>query len=36
MTWPYVISPRVVEDALAEWIETVPAQKILGFGGDYS
>ncbi|MBE3131851.1 MAG: amidohydrolase family protein [Acidobacteria bacterium] len=35
MTWLYIISPRVAEDSLAEFIETVPGNKILGFGGDY-
>ncbi len=35
MTWSYVISPSYSERYLHEWIETVPANKILGFGGDY-
>lgn len=36
MCWTYVISPSYSERYLHEWIETVPANKILGFGGDYS
>ncbi len=35
LAWLYIISPRVAEDSLAEFIETVPGNKILGFGGDY-
>ena len=36
MCWTYVISPSYSERYLHEWIETVPANKIMGFGGDYS
>jgi predicted TIM-barrel fold metal-dependent hydrolase len=35
MCWLYVISPSYAERCLHEWIETVPASKIMGFGGDY-
>jgi hypothetical protein len=35
MCWLYVISPSYSERYLHEWIETVPASKIMGFGGDY-
>ncbi len=35
MCWMYVISPSYSERYLNEWIETVPASKIMGFGGDY-
>jgi uncharacterized protein len=35
MCWMYVISPSYSERYLHEWIETIPASKILGFGGDY-
>lgn len=35
MCWLYVISPSYSEKFLHEWIETVPASKIMGFGGDY-
>jgi len=36
MCWAYVISPSYSERYLHEWIETVPANKIMGFGGDYN
>jgi hypothetical protein len=36
MCWTYVISPSYSKRFLHEWIETVPANKIMGFGGDYS
>jgi predicted TIM-barrel fold metal-dependent hydrolase len=36
MCWLHVISPWVARRTLHEWIETVPANKILGFGGDYT
>ncbi|RLD38858.1 MAG: hypothetical protein DRI89_13990 [Bacteroidetes bacterium] len=36
MCWTYVISPSYSERYLHEWIETVPANKIMAFGGDYS
>lgn len=35
MCWLHIISPREAREALAEWIDTVPANKIMGFGGDY-
>lgn len=35
MCWSYVISPSYSKRYLHEWIETVPANKIMGFGGDY-
>ncbi len=35
MCWTYVISPTFASRFLNEAIETVPADKILGFGGDY-
>lgn len=35
MCWAYVISPSFAARFLHEAIETVPADKILGFGGDY-
>ena len=35
MCWLHIISPKVAREYLAEWIETVPANKIMGFGGDY-
>ena len=36
MCWTYVISPSYSERYLHEWLETVPANKIMAFGGDYS
>jgi len=35
MCWVYAISPCAARRALHEFIETVPANKIFGFGGDY-
>ncbi|MHB1415019.1 MAG: amidohydrolase family protein [Chloroflexota bacterium] len=35
MCWLPIISPSVARRALHEWIETVPGNKILAFGGDY-
>jgi len=35
MCWLHVISPTVSRRMLHEWIETVPSNKILAFGGDY-
>ncbi len=35
MCWTYVISPSFASRFLNEAIETVPADKVLGFGGDY-
>lgn len=36
MCWLHIISPSYSERYLHEWLETVPASKIMGFGGDYS
>jgi len=35
MCWLHIISPAVSRRALHEWLETVPQNKIIGFGGDY-
>ncbi|RPI24691.1 MAG: amidohydrolase [Acidobacteria bacterium] len=35
MCWVYVISPSYAYRFINEAIETVPADKLLGFGGDY-
>jgi len=35
LAWLHMISPHIARDALSEWLDTVPANKILGFGGDY-
>jgi len=33
--WAHIISPSVARRALGEFLETVPVNKIFGFGGDY-
>lgn len=35
MCWLHVISPFWARQALADWLDTVPCNKLLGFGGDY-
>lgn len=35
MSWMHIISPAKARTALAEWLDEVPVNKILGFGGDY-
>jgi predicted TIM-barrel fold metal-dependent hydrolase len=35
LCWLHIISPSVSVRALHEYLETVPANKIFGFGGDY-
>lgn len=35
LCWIYIISPSYSERYLHEWLETIPANKILAFGGDY-
>jgi hypothetical protein len=34
MNWTYSISPSYAQRYLNEWLETVPASKIMAFGGD--
>ena len=29
------INPKAYEDILSEWLELVPSNKIMAFGGDY-
>lgn len=36
MCWLHIISPHGARHALAEWLDTVPWNKIFGFGGDYA
>ncbi len=36
MCWTQAISPYYSERYLHEWLETVPANKIMAFGGDYT
>jgi uncharacterized protein len=35
MNWLYAISPSYSKRYLHEWLETVPAGKIMAFGGDF-
>ena len=35
MCWGHIISPAAARRALVEWLDAVPANKIIGFGGDY-
>lgn len=35
MCWAHVVSPQTSANILDEWLECVPANKIMGFGGDY-
>ena len=35
LCWLYIVSPSYSERYLHEWLETVPAAKIMAFGGDY-
>ena len=35
MCWAHIVSPNASVQALLEWIDTVPLNKISAFGGDY-
>jgi len=35
MAWMHIISPEIAVSALKTWIDLLPKNKILGFGGDY-
>lgn len=35
LCWVYIISPSYSIRYLNEWLETIPANKIMAFGGDY-
>jgi len=35
MCWAHIVSPVAARQTLDEWLEVVPYNKILGFGGDY-
>jgi uncharacterized protein len=35
MCWAHIVSPSASRRALHEFLDTVPANKIMGFGGDY-
>lgn len=34
LSWLYIISPGYAKHFLHEWLETIPANKIMAFGGD--
>jgi hypothetical protein len=34
MNWTYSISPTYAENFLREWLDAIPASKIMAFGGD--
>jgi len=36
LTWCHQLSPYMTEGMLNEWIDLVPSNKIIGFGGDHS
>lgn len=36
MCWMHIISDSRSRSALSEWLDEVPANKIMGFGGDYA
>ena len=35
LCWMHEINPRAYADVLSEWLEMVPNNKIMAFGGDY-
>ncbi len=35
MCWAHIVSPNASVNALLEWIDTIPLNKISAFGGDY-
>lgn len=35
LCWLYIISPSYAERYLHEWLETIPVNKIMAFGGDF-
>ena len=35
MAWMHAISPEISVRALRDWVDLVPRNKVLGFGGDY-
>ena len=35
MCWAHIISPAASMAALDDWLDSVPVNKIIGFGGDY-
>jgi predicted TIM-barrel fold metal-dependent hydrolase len=35
LCWIHVVSPKAARSILSEWLDMVPSNKILAFGGDY-
>jgi predicted TIM-barrel fold metal-dependent hydrolase len=35
LCWVHEINPRAYEEILDEWLELVPSNKVMAFGGDY-
>lgn len=35
LCWTHIVSPQMSISALNEWLDLVPHNKLLGFGGDY-
>lgn len=35
MCWGHAVSPEGARNALVEWLDVLPANKIMAFGGDY-
>ncbi len=35
LSWAYILSPTLARQTLHQLIEAVPANKVIGFGGDY-
>ena len=35
LCWVHIISPTAARTILSEWLDTIPSNKILAFGGDY-
>ena len=35
LCWSHIVSPEMTVNTLKEWVDLVPVNKIIGFGGDY-
>jgi hypothetical protein len=35
LSWLHIVSPTSAKEVLRDWLDTIPSNKILGFGGDY-
>jgi uncharacterized protein len=36
MCWSHIVSSEMTVNALEEWLDLIPVNKIIGFGGDFS